>query len=175
MPSQLRSVIALGLAAGLLAACNSSEDVADESALVEAPEPVLTQAPVMTEAPDGTAVAIGTWDVNEAASGAQAVFRDDGGTELLAIRCDVLSGAVTMNIASEDLMPTSWRLDAGGEAARIDLIPAGGGLAAEIEGSLAIFHAFAAPGQVVALTSPSGLKTQYPTHAGIGRVLDACS
>jgi len=171
--SPLRSLAAVALAAGLLSACNSSQDA--NEAEVEAPEPVLTQAPLATQAPDGTAVAVGAWQVNEAASGAQAVFEDEAGAELLAIRCDVMSGAVTMSFAASDGVPTSYRIDAGGEAGRIDVIPANGGMAAEIEPSLSIFRAFSVGGQTVALTSPAGMKTQYPTHSGIGRVLDACS
>lgn len=174
MPLPLRSLLILGAASGLLAACNSPEEDVTEAA-AQAPEPVLTQAPLATQAPDGTTVATGSWEVNEAASGAQAVFTGDDGSELLGIRCDVASGAVTMNIAAADGVPTSYRIDAGGEAARVDLVPANGGLVAEIEPSLAIFYAFAQDGQVFALTSPAGMKTQYPTHPGIDRVLSACS
>ncbi len=172
----MRSLILLGSAASLLAACNSAqdaEDVAQES--IEAPVPELTPAPLATQAADGTAVALGTWDVSEAASGAQAVFNSEDGTELLAIRCDRLSGSVTMSFAADDGVPVSYRLDAGGEAARVDMIPAGGGLAAEIEPGLAIFHAFGETGQTVSLTSPEGNIVQYPTHPGISRVLYACS
>lgn len=174
MSLTLRSSLILGAAAALLAACNSPEDEASPPP-VEAPEPVLTQAPLVTQAPDGTKVAEGSWEVNEAASGAQAVFTGQDGVELVGLRCDVASGAVTMNIAADDGVPTSYRIDAGGEAARVDLVPANGGLVAEIEPSLAIFYAFAQEGQVIALTSPAGMKTQYPTHPGIDRVLDACS
>lgn len=174
MSLPLRSSLILGAAATLLAACNSPEDEASQ-ATVEAPQPALTQAPLAAQASDGTTVASGSWNVNEAASGAQAVFTGDDGMELLALRCDVASGAVTMNIAADDGMPTSYRIDAGGEAARVDLVPANGGLVAEIEPSLSIFYAFAQEGQVIALSSPAGMKTQYPTHPGIDRVLTACS
>lgn len=174
MSLPLRSSLILGAAATLLAACNSPEDEVSQ-ATVEAPEPVLTQAPLATQAANGTTIATGSWEVNEAASGAQAVFTGEDGTELLGLRCDVASGAVTMNIAADDGVPTAYRIDAGGEAARVDLVPANGGLVAEIEPSLAIFYAFAQEGQSFALTSRAGMKTQYPTHPGIDRVLTACS
>ena len=86
-----RSLLLSVAAAGSLAACNSADDAADTAA---APEPVLTRAPVATAAPDGSPLATGTWDVNEAASGAQAVFAGEDGAELLAIRCDTGSRAV---------------------------------------------------------------------------------
>lgn len=170
----LRILVASGVVAGSLAACNAPEPDVSEAA-AQAPEPVLTPAPVPTAAADGTTIAAGQWDVNEAASGAQAVFRSDDGTELLALRCDVASGAVTMTIAANEAAAISYRIDAGGEAARLDLSPFDGGLVAEIEPRLAIFYAFAQPGQVVALTSPAGIRTQFPTHPGIDRVLNACS
>ena len=67
------------------------------------------------------------------------------------------------------------RLDAGGQAVRLDLAPADGGLVAEIEPSLPIFAAFSAPDTAIALTMPDGTRMQYPTHPGIRRVFEACS
>ena len=94
-----RSLLLSVAAAGTLAACNSADDAADTAA---APEPVLTRAPVATAAPDGSPLATGTWDVNEAASGAQAVFASEDGAELLAIRCDTGSRAVTLTMAAPE-------------------------------------------------------------------------
>ena len=82
---------------------------------------------------------------------------------------------MTMTVASSSQTPEAWRLDAGGEAARVDMAPVDGGLSAEIDPGLAIFHAFSTPGEVVVLTNPTGERMQFPTHPGISRVLDACS
>lgn len=170
---QLRDVLALSIATALVAACNNSDDAADETA--EAPEPVLTQAPQPTAAPDGSALVAGRWNVNESAQGGSAVFGEEGAAPALSINCETISGTVTLEIASSSQTPEAWRLDAGGEAARVDMAPVEGGLSAEIDPGLAIFHAFSTPDQAVALTSPTGDRMQFPTHPGISRVLDACS
>ena len=170
----LRHVLTLGLTAALVAACNNSDDaeMADDTAQ---PEPVLTQAPQPTAAPDGTALVAGSWSVNENPEGGLASFGEAGGAPSLAINCERISGTMTMTVASTSQTPEAWRLDAGGEAARVDMAPVDGGLAAEIDPGLAIFHAFSTPGNVVVLTNPTGERMQFPTHPGISRVLDACS
>ena len=170
----LRHILTLSLASALLAACNNSDDaeMADDTLQ---PEPVLTQAPQPTAAPDGSALVAGGWTVNENPDGGRAQFGDDGGAPSLAITCDRLSGTMTMTVASSSQTPEAWRLDAGGEAARVDMAPVEGGLSAEIDPGLAIFHAFSTPGEVVVLTSALGERMQFPTHPGISRVLDACS
>lgn len=169
-----RHLLALGITAALLAACNNTEDAAPADE-VAAPEPVLTQAPTPTAAPDGSALVAGSWNVNENPEGGRAVFAEDGMEPKISINCRAIDGTVTLDIASASQTPETWRLDAGGEAARVDMAPAENGLSAEIEPGLAIFHAFAATGGVVALTSPAGERMQFPTHPGISRVLDACS
>ncbi|WP_338244019.1 hypothetical protein [Aurantiacibacter hainanensis] len=172
---KLRHVLTLSLATVLVAACNNSDDADGADEVAAAPEPVLTQAPQPTAAPDGTALVAGRWNVNESAQGGSATFGEDGAAPALSINCDTLSGAVTLDIASASQTPETWRLDAGGEAARIDMAPVEGGLSAEIEPALAIFHAFSTPDQVAVLTSPTGERMQFPTHPGVSRVLDACS
>lgn len=169
---KLRPVLALGLAGVLLSACNSEESVPEED--VAGPEPVLTQAPQPTAAPDGTALVAGSWNVTENPQGASAVF-GEGDAPALSIECDAMTGTVTLDVASSSQTPEAWRIDAGGEAARLDMAPVEGGLSAEIEPGLAIFHAFSNGGETVAITSPAGERMQFPTHAGISRVLDACS
>ncbi len=166
-----RPAIALVFSASLLAACGNDAETGDQAA---APEPVLTPAPEPTTAPDGTALVEGRWEVNENPQGGVASFGADGDPSL-AINCERISGTVTMDIASSSQTPEAWRLDAGGESARVDMAPIEGGLSAEIEPGLAIFHAFSNPGEVVKLTSPLGETMQFPTHPGISRVLDACS
>lgn len=174
---QFRHVMSLGLAAVALAACNSREDV-KEAEEVAQPEPVLTSAPQATAAPDGTALMPGSWTVNENAQGGVAMFGEANTEPSLSIDCQAASGTVTLALSIEASEPQAWRLDAGGEAARIDMAPVQGPmpvLAAEIEPSLAIFHAFGNAGEVVTLTAPSGERMQFPTHPGISRVLYACS
>ena len=169
---QLRDVLVLSIATVLVAACNNSDDAEETAA---APEPVLTPAPQPTAAPDGSALVAGRWNVNETAQGGSAVFGEEGAAPALSINCEAISGTVTLDLASSSQTPEAWRLDAGGEAARVDMAPVEGGLSAEIDPGLAIFHAFSTPDQVVALTSPTGERMQFPTHPGISRVLDACS
>lgn len=169
-----RHVLLLSLASAALAACGSSED-AETPEAVATPEPVLTTAPVPTAAPDGTALVAGSWTVNQGPAGGSAVFGEEGAEPALRIDCDLATGAVTLGMNRAASGDEAWRIDAGGEAARIDMIPVAGGLTAQIEGSLAIFHAFSNAGEVVVLTSPTGERMQYPTHPGISQVLYACS
>ena len=171
---KFRHCIILSLTAASLAACNDSEDVVAGPEGAQ-PAPVLTPAPTPTAAPDGTALVAGAWNISEDAEGARAVYGEGEGAPPLTLACDRMSGALTMTLASAAQAPEAWRLDAGGEAARIDLNPVEGGLSAAIEPGLAIFHAFSTPGQAVVLTSPSGERIQFPTHPGISRVVEACS
>ncbi|MWV28448.1 hypothetical protein [Aurantiacibacter rhizosphaerae] len=170
----LRRLLVLSIAGTLISGCSNSEDadMADDAAR---PEPVLTQAAQPTAAPDGTALVAGSWTVKEGPAGGSAVFAEDGQQPALTMSCDSASGTLSMMVASASQTPEAWRLDAGGEVARIDMAPVEGGLAAEIQPDLAIFHAFAAPGQTASLTSATGEIMQFPTHPGISRVLDACS
>lgn len=170
----LRSLIVLGLCAASLSACNNSDDAVSQDE-VAAPAPVLTPAPQATVAADGTALETGTWIVTEDATGARAAFGEAGQPSKLAINCETISGTVTLDIAGASQTPEAWRIDAGGEAARLDMSPVEGGLTAAIEQSLAIFHAFSETGGVFVLTNPMGARMQFPTHPGISRVLDACS
>lgn len=172
---KLRDALTLSLAAALVAACNNSDDADGAEEAAAAPEPVLTQAPQPTAAPDGSALVAGRWNIGESAQGGTASFGEDGAAPALSIDCEAISGTVRLEIASSSQTPESWRLDAGGEAARVDMTPVEGGLSAEIDPGLAIFHAFSTPDQVVSLTSPTGERMQFPTHPGISRVLDACS
>lgn len=171
---QFRHVLLAALASGTLAACGSSDEV-ETNEEVAAPAPVLTTAPTPTAAPDGTALVPGSWTVNQSAEGGFAAFGEEGAEPALRIDCNRATGAVTMTLGREASGDEAWRIDAGGEAARIDMTPVAGGLTAQIEGSLAIFHAMSNAGEVVVLTSPSGERMQYPTHPGISQVLYTCS
>ena len=171
---KFRHLIPLACAAALLGACNSGaeETTVDE---VAAPAPELTTAPTPTAAPDGTALVPGSWTVAEDARGARASYAADGADPSLTIACDTASSAVTLSLVTVSDAPASYVVEAGGEAARLDMVPADGKVSAEIEPSLPIFAAFSAPTTAIALTPPEGEKMQFPTHAGLRRVMDACS
>lgn len=170
-------MIAVIAAAGVaLAACDSSEDV-EAPEEVATPAPVLTTAPVPTAAPDGTALVPGVWTVNQNPEGGFAVFGEEGVPPALRIDCQRTTGVVSLTLARTASGPEAWRVDAGGEAARIDMTPSpvAGQVTAAIEGSLAIFHSFSNAGEIVVLTSPEGERLQFPTHPGISQVLYSCS
>lgn len=168
----------LGMAAAL-AACDSAAEEPDlvAEAEVAQPEPVLTSAATPTAAADGTALVPGAWAVTEDANGPVAAYAEEGLSPFLQLSCPRGDFAVTMFVATDATEPQSWRLDAGGEAARIDLAPTtqpGIGLSAAVDQGLGIINALSAEGQSFVLTSPDGQRWQYPTHPGILRVIDAC-
>ncbi len=171
----LRHLTLLACTAALLAACNSAEDTAQEPAAP--PAPTLTTAAVPTAAPDGTALVPGAWTVAEDAAGATAVFGEVGAAPALTLACNLQTRAVTLTRAGVGTGPAAFVLEAGGQAARLDMVPSadGAGMTAAIEPALPIFAAFSDPATAIALTSPAGEKLQYPANAGIRRVLDACS
>jgi len=171
----LRRLPLLACATALLAACNSAEDSADEAATP--PAPVLTTAAVPTAAPDGTALVPGAWAVSEDAAGAIAAFADAGAAPAMTIACNTQTRAVTLTRTGAGAGPAAYVLEAGGQAARLDMVPTadGAGMTAAIEPALPIFAAFADPATAIAITSPAGEKLQYPANVGIRRVLDACS
>lgn len=174
----IRPVWALLGGIALLSACSDSEDAAPADDMAAQPEPVLTSAPTPTAAADGTALESGEWFIREDASGARALFGEPQTEASLVLECDPASGAVSLSLASDADSAEAWRLDAGGEAARIDMTPTGGELpqiAATIDHNLAIVQAMAEPGQSFSLTSPGGERRQYPAHPGIRRVIDSCN
>lgn len=175
----IRPMLLLASATALLAACDSAETPEEEVA--ERPPVEFTPAPTATAAPDGTALASGTWDVNEDARGARAVFGEaetggETGTELM-IACDAATREVTLVRMDPATGPASYAIEAGGEIARLDMVPVeegSGAMMAEIDPTLAVFANFSAPGQIFSFTNEDGMKVQYPTHPGISRVLYAC-
>ena len=175
-----KPILPLAIVATTLAACDSppeQPDNAPQQATVAAPEPVLTPGPTATAAADGTALEPGEWTVTEDASGARAMFGVEETDATLAIACD--SGRQLTFALQTDAEAESWRLDAGGEAARIDMTSDGNEvlpyLEAQLDPGLGIVYALGDPGQVFTLTSPAGERIQFPTHPGIRRVVSACS
>lgn len=172
----IRQSLPFAGAVALLAACSSPEEpVAAPEAAPSTPAPVLTPAPVPTAAPDGTALVPGRWEVSEDATGARAVFAEEGGSPKLTVACNTATRAVTLTRADVSAVPVMFRLDAGGQAARLDMAPGDGGLTAEIEPSLPIIIAFADESTAIALTGPDGVTQQFPANVGIRRVMQACS
>ncbi|KLE32529.1 hypothetical protein AAW01_00180 [Aurantiacibacter gangjinensis] len=173
----MKATLFVSLAALAVAACGDTQESETMTETAQ-PAPVLTPAPIPTVAADGTALVPGAWTVNENASGGFATYGVEGEDPSLTFDCETATGTVTMTLSRQASAMEAWRLDAGGEAARIDMMPVDGPfplVAASIEPSLAIFHAFSEPGQTVTLTSPEGAPMQFPTHPGISRIMQACS
>ncbi|QZH74194.1 MAG: hypothetical protein JY451_10655 [Erythrobacter sp.] len=140
--------------------------------------PVLTPAAVATAAPDGSALESGEWIVTEDANGARAMFGEPGTEPLLSLACSPSTRSLQLFLASGATTGEAWRLDAGGEAARIDMQPTDGQipeLVATVEQGLPIIQAMGVQGQVFTLTSPQGQPRQFPAHPGLRRVIDSCS
>ena len=175
---RLPSALMAGAACAMLAACSSEPEMGEaEQAVVDAPQPALTTSPMATSAPDGSALVQGEWNVNEDATGVRAQYGVAGMQPSLTVTCDPAYNAVTLSMASSVGTAEAWRLDAGGEAARIDMLPSGGvlpELTAQVDQGLAIINSLADQGQTFMLTSPQRQSFQFPTHPGIRRVIDRC-
>ena len=174
----LRQFLIATSASAALAACNSADTPVDDTAT---PTAELTAAPVPTAAPDGTALMAGTWTVSEDASGARASFGEPNVAPSLEITCDTSTRAVTLTRQESapgpaGLAPTVYAIEAGGAAARLDMVPAasGGAMMAEIDPIQPVFAGFSAGNTAIAFTSENGARAQYPSHPGIQRVLYAC-
>ncbi|AKQ41819.1 hypothetical protein CP97_06965 [Aurantiacibacter atlanticus] len=160
----------------LLTGCDASEET---EPVAKQPAAVQTPTPVATAAADGTSLAPGTWDITEDAYGAQAKFGVSPSQNSIIISCKSSVDALTISIRSDSVASEAWRLDAGGEAARIDLQTDGNPdfpyMVAQIDQGLGIIHALGEQGQVFTLTSPQGERLQFPSHPGIRRVISACN
>lgn len=173
---QFRSILALAAGPALLAACSDSDTVepADDAAT---PAPVLTSTPAPTAAPDGTAIVAGSWTINEDAIGARGSYGQENAEPTLSLTCNSATKMLGMIIASTASEEQAWRLDAGGEAARIDMAPAGEGvpeMVAWLDQNLAIVNALGEQDAAFMLTAPDGAQYQFPTHPGLRRVIEAC-
>ncbi len=175
---QLRTFLSLSCAAAMLAACNSSDEPAAEE-VAAAPTPQLTSTPTPTVADDGSPLTPGQWNVNESASGASASFGVAGEDAKLVISCDRESNTLAMVLAGEADGLQSYVLEAGGTAARLDMMPDGDlnlpSLSAEIAPDAPVFGGFVQPGGVIEITSPQGATMRVPTSTAIRRVFEACA
>lgn len=173
---QFRTVLTLGLAGTALAACSAPDE---DAAAVAEPMPELTQAAVPTTAPDGTPLAAGEWWIEESASVASARFGPADSGALLSLSCDNAARVLTMMVsASPDEGPQTFVLQAGGTAARLDMVPAAEGLpmmSAAIDPAQPVFAGFAQSGAVISIGDADGSSiARIPATSGVSRVLDAC-
>lgn len=175
---QTRSLIALGLAASLLAACNSAEEAAPVDTPVAEPTPVLTSTPTPTVAPDGSPLALGSWAITENGTGASAGFGPADAPALLLIACDAASKTLTLSISNATPGNQSFAVEAGGAAARLDMMSDGNAVAPRQSAAIAIdapvFGGFVVPGGVIEISQPGGATLRVPSAAGIRRVFEAC-
>lgn len=175
---QFRTLLSLSCAAAMLAACSSSDEPAAEE-VVEAPTPQLTSTPTPTVADDGSPMTPGQWSVNESASGASASYGAAGQDAQLVISCNRADKVLAMTVAGQANGAQSYILEAGGTAARLDMMPDGDlnlpSLSAEIARDAPIFGGFVLPGGVIEITSPQGATMRLPTSTAIRRVFEACA
>ena len=175
---QTRSLIALATVASLLAACNSAEDAAPADAPVATPAPVLTSTPTPTVAPDGSPLALGSWTIGENGTGASAGFGPADTPPLLLIACDAASKTLTLSISNATPGNQSFAVEAGGTAARLDMIADGNATAPRQSAAIArdapVFGGFVIPGGVIEISQPGGATLRVPSAAGIRRVFEAC-
>ena len=155
----------LGCSAALLAGCNSAEEAAAP------PDPTLAAV-----AAESAALVPGNWLLSEDAAVVAAEFGMPGSAPLITLMCDIPSKTVSLWRNGAGTAPAAFVLEAGGQAARLDMMPTADGMAmtAAIASALPIFAAFSAGDSAFAITSPAGEKSQYPTFAGIDRVISAC-
>lgn len=172
---QFRTAFTLALAAGLASACSSEPEGSDEAAV---PEPVMTQNPVPTAAPDGSPLTPGTWNITENAEETTAMFGEEATEADLVLTCNRASGAVTLTLASGNTGADTYIIEAGGQAASLDMQPTGGELpqmTAEIEPTASVFQGFMQENGVITINSADGSQAlRVPSASGIYRVFAAC-
>jgi len=174
-----RSLLSLSCAAAMLAACSSSDEPAAEEEAAAAPTPQLTSTPTPIVADDGSPLTPGSWTVNESASGASASFGEQGKDAQIVITCARDTKVMAMTLAGNGEGTQAYVLEAGGTAARLDMMPDGDlylpSMTAEIALDAPMFGGFVQPGGVIEITSPQGATMRLPTSTAIRRVFEACS
>ena len=174
----LLRTLPLSLFAGIaLTACGDAPEEEAEAIAAAEPAPVLTPAPTPTAQGNAPVAMPGAWTVNQNPTGGFAMFGQEGSDPSLSIDCDTATRAVTLSMSREASGPEAWRVDAGGQAARIDMAPVDGPfplVAAQINPSLPIFDGFGEQGRSMLLTSPEGTVLQFPTDPGIRQIFAAC-
>lgn len=172
-PARSARFCAAMAAIGLLGACGSASD----EAAAPAPTPSLTSQALPTESADGAPITPGSWNVEEAATGASAAFGDAGAEPLLVVACNRNTHTVTLTRATAITTPTRMRIAVGANKADLDLtagqqpLP---GLTAAIDPNQPIFTALADPAANATFVAPGLDPINLPGHAGIARVLESC-
>ncbi len=170
--SSLRGPVSLA-AIAMLGACGS----ANEEPAAPAPTPSLTSQALPTQSADGMPITPGTWNVEEAATGASAAFGVAGAEPLLVMACNRNARSVTLTRATAATQPVRIRITVGATKADVDLTPGQQplpGLTAAIDPSQPIFTALADPAASATFIAPGLDPLNLPGHAGIARVLEAC-
>lgn len=175
---EFRTLLALSGAVTMLAACSSADEPAAEEAAAT-PTPQLTSTPTPVVADDGSPLTPGAWSINESASGASASFGLPGENAQVVITCNRADSTMAMVVAGSGEGMQSYILEAGGTAARLDMMPDGDldlpSMSAEIARDAPVFGGFVMPGGVIEITSPRGAVLRLPGSSGIRRVFEACA
>jgi hypothetical protein len=170
----------------LLAACNSSEEVASASAsrsdpvplLTTDPEPLLNIGPVPLAAADGSPLAAGVWQIGENDTVASASFVSPQGRGLLTITCEIATKVISLAVANDLPGNQTFILQSGGAAARLDTIAdnnlADPHQAAAIAPQTPVFEGFVHPGSTIEVSQPGGMTLRLPSNSGIRRVFQVC-
>lgn len=158
------------LGAALLAGCNQAPEDA-------APTPALTTSAPRTADAAGAPLTAGSWLVEETANGASAVFASPAGEPVVRLVCRRADRAVILT-RSGVAEATSFRLQAGGVAADLAMVPAVtsiGDVEAVVDPAQPIFAVFADPAATIRMEAPGTPALHLPSHTGISRVAQACS
>ena len=139
---------------------------------------MLTSTPTPTVAPDGSPLALGVWNITEDATGAIASFGPEGGDALMLVACDRASKALSLAVSNATPGNQSFAVEAGGTAARVDMIADGNTAlprqVAQIAIDAPVFGGFVVPDGVIEISQPGGAVLRVPAAVGIRRVFEAC-
>ena len=172
-----RSALIAASAATLLAACSSADEpVAEESPAT--PVPAMTSTPTPTVAADGSPLAMGSWNINESATGASAAFGETGSDALLSVTCDAASKTLALAVSNSTPGNQTFVVQSGGTAARLDMVADGNSAAPRQVAPIAIdapvFGGFVQPGGTIEISQPGGATLRVPSAPGIRRIFEAC-
>ena len=173
-----RSVLIAASAATLLAACSSADEPVAEESAAAVPTPVLTSTPTPTVAADGSPLAMGSWNINESATGASASFGETNGDALLSITCDSASKTLALAVSNSTPGNQTFVVESGGTAARLDRVADGNSAlprqVAPIAIDAPVFGGFVQAGGTIEISQPGGATLRVPSAPGIRRIFEAC-
>jgi hypothetical protein len=170
----------------MLAACNSSEDLASAVAstpspaplLTTDPEPLLNMGPIPLAAADGSPLAAGAWQIGASDTSASASFVSSQGRSLLTISCDLPTKVLRLAVANAMPGNQTFVLQSGGVAARLDTIAYDNAndphQVAAIAPQAPVFEGFVHVGSTIEISQPGGMTLRVPSNSGIRQVFEAC-